>query len=196
MVLWFSERSTYHATMVNRVRSHLKRTCTQAEKEIGLVKNRITDAAGYDAKTKTYYLCEIKVNFNDLQKAVYQIHDTAFRYKPKIRGSSVIPVIAFPGRLYKELIKFDNWKSLKDICKKIGVAVWVIEQSSIRQVQRPKPKSPSAKKFYNSKTTPVVKTAVKSKTTSKSRTVVKSKYPPKAKLASAKVKAVKKKKGK
>ena len=170
MVFGFFERSTYHTTCVNRVRSHLSRVCTASDKEIGLVKHRITDAVGYDEKTKTYYLCEIKVNFNDLQKGVYQIHDTAFRFKPKNKNAQVIPVISFPNRLYKELIKFDNWKSLSDACKKVGVAVWVIEQSTIRQIQGPRPKSPSTKKLTKLKSTPKTKTSTKSRSTVKTKT--------------------------
>ncbi len=141
--LGFPERSTYHTTMVKRVNGHLRRICTASEKEIGLVYGRITDAWGYDEKTRTYYVCEIKVNFKNLQKAIYQIHNTAYcaalspgkptitlvlratlRYKPNYdKDANIIPVIAFPKGLYKELVDYDNWGNLSDACNKLGVAV-------------------------------------------------------------------------
>jgi len=196
MIFGGSERSTYHTTMVNRVNGHLRRICTSAEKEIGLVDNRITDAWGYDAKTRTYYLCEIKVNYKDLQKAVYQIHDTAFRYKPKYdREATIIPVIAFPRRLYEELVDNDNWKSFRDICNKSGVAIWSIEQSTVRQIHGPKPKLPKTKPTNKAKATAKPKPASKAKAATKfkpapkAKTVTKVKSATKAKTAT-KAKAV------
>ncbi len=50
--IWESERSTYHTTCVKRVKSHLTRICTVADKETGLISHRITDAWGYDGKKK------------------------------------------------------------------------------------------------------------------------------------------------
>ena len=186
MIFGWSERSTYHTTMVKRVNGHLRRICTVAEKEIGLVDSRITDAWGYDAKTKTYYVCEVKVNFKDLQKAVYQIHDTAFRYIPKYdKEANIIPVIAFPIGLYKELVDYDNWGSLSDACNKLGVAIWIIEQSTVRQIQGPKPKSPKSKPIAKSKITtkskptPKAKTATKPKPTAKAKAALKAKSPAK-----------------
>jgi hypothetical protein len=136
-----SERSTYHTTCVRRVDHYLKKKCSGvAHSERKLVAERITDASGYDKKRKTWYLCEIKVNFTDFQKALYQIHDTAYRF-PKNpfyhKGDAVVPVIALPSRLAKELVVHNIWDSLRDICRKMGVAIWVIEQSTIREVMGP-----------------------------------------------------------
>jgi len=177
MIFGWPERSTYHTTMVNRVNAHLRRICTAAEKEMGLVYGRITDAWGYDGKTRTYYVCEIKVNFKDLQKAIYQIHDTAFRYKPRYdKDANIIPVIAFPKGLYKELVDYENWGSLSDACNKLGVAIWVIEQSAVRQVQGPKPTrkpktvtkpKPATRAKTKTKSTIKPKSALKVKTTTK-----------------------------
>ena len=175
MIFGYPERSTYHTTMVKRVNGYLRRICTAAEKEMGLVYGRITDAWGYDGKTRTYYVCEIKVNFKDLQKAVYQIHDTAFRYKPKYdKDANIIPVIAFPKGLYKELVDYDNWGSLSDACNKLGVAIWIIEQSTVRQIQGPKTKSPKSKPVVKAKTT------TKSRPIAKANTTLKAKSPTKA----------------
>ncbi len=181
MIFGWPERSTYHTTMVKRVNAHLRRICTASEKETGLVYGRITDAWGYDGKTRTYYVCEIKVNFNDLQKAVYQIHDTAFRYKPKYdKDANILPVIAFPKRLYDELVDHENWGSLSDACNKLGVAIWIIEQSTVRQVQGSKPKSPKSKPIAKAKTAtkskPIAKAkATKAKPIAKAKTTTKSK---------------------
>lgn len=133
----FSERSTYHTTCVHRVNAYLKRSCTIADFERKLVDNRITDALGIieKGKSKTWFLCEIKVNYSDLQKAPNQIHDTAFRFKERHREDTIVPVIAFPARLQKELVDFNNWNSFRDICKKLDVAIWVIEQSTVREFQ-------------------------------------------------------------
>lgn len=159
MILWPSERSTYHATCVKKVYRYLKNKCGEADFERKLVADRITDTFGYNKKLKTWYICEIKVNWSDLQKAAYQIHDTAFRFRKNHRGVTVVPVIAFPKRLYKELIKFDNWGSFCDICTTMSVAVWVIEQSTIREVVYPKINKPV--KTTKSKAT----TTAKKKTT-------------------------------
>jgi len=175
MMSGYPERSTYHTTMVKRVNGHLGRICTGAEKEMGLVYGRITDAWGYDGKTRTYYICEIKVNFKDLQKAVYQIYDTAFRYKPKYdKDAKIIPVIAFPERLYEELVGYDNWGSLSDACNKLGIAIWIIEQSTVRQVQGPKIKSPKSKPIAKAKS------ATKSRPIAKAKATLKAKSPTKA----------------
>ena len=180
----YPERSTYHATCVNRVKSHLKRICTKADKEQGLVPNRITDAWGYDKKIKTWYLCEIKVNLNDLHKAVTQIHDTVHRFKLKKSNDQVIPVIAIPNALYIDLKKYelDKWKSFCSLCKTVGVAIWIIEQSNIRQIQGPKPKSPSK-----------IKTGTKKKATTKHKPTTKAKASTKRKTISNAKKSVKRK---
>ncbi len=161
--LFRSERSTYHKTMVRKVHAYLKKNYSVADFERSLVTDRITDAFAYDNKTKTWYLCEIKVNWGDLQKALYQIHDTVFRFKRTHKSSIVIPVIAFPARLQRELVKSDNWGSFRDSCKNNGVAIWIIEQSFVRQLQSSniqKSKATSAKKVFT-KASAVKKTAAK-----------------------------------
>jgi hypothetical protein len=189
--LGYTERSTYHITCVNRVKSHLKRICRDAGKERGFVPGRITDAWGYDNKTKTLYFCEIKVNPGDLLKAVSQIHDTVFKYKPKDSRIKVIPVIAVPKRLYDEFSKYDlgQWKSFRSLCKTANIAIWIIEQSNIRQIQGPKPKSPSkaqtgTKKKATTKRKPTAKAkaSTKRKTTSKAKASVKHKTTAKVKI--------------
>ena len=134
---WGSERSTYHTTMVRRVHSYLKKQCTRANYEQKTVEGRQTDALSYidNGKFKTWFLCEIKVNPSDLLKAVSQIHDTAFRWRKTHIGDTVIPVIAFPARLEKKLKDTDKWDSQCDLCKKSDVAIWIIEQSTVREFQ-------------------------------------------------------------
>ena len=185
-IFGFPERSTYHTTCVNRVKSHLKRICADAGKETGFVPGRITDAWGYDKKTKTIYFCEIKVNAHDLLKAVSQLHITAFNFKPKDPENKVIAVIAIPKRLYNDLVKYDRvqWLSFRALCKKTNITIWIIEQSSIVQIQGPKPKLPKTKTRKSSlkvKTTTKRKTTTKTKTTRsrKSSTNTKSKIKPK-----------------
>ncbi|MFC1955052.1 hypothetical protein ACFLWZ_00685 [Chloroflexota bacterium] len=161
-------RNTYHKTCVNRVKSHLKGICTVADKETGLVASRITDAWGYDRNTKTWYLCEIKVNPNDLLKAVTQIHDTCYKFKPKDPEDTVIPVIVIPLRLYDHFLKVDvdQWRSFRTLCDTTHIAIWIIEQSVIPQIQGPKPKAAA-----KPKATAKPKAATKVKTTTKAKTV-------------------------
>jgi hypothetical protein len=144
---WPNERSTYHGTCVNRVKSHLKRICTDAGKERGFVPGRITDAYGYDKLTNTLYFCEIKVNPNDLLKAITQLHITSSNFKPKNPHTKIIPVIAIPKKLALEISKNKplDWKSFKALCKTSHTAIWIIEQSSVRQLQGPKPNVPKTK---------------------------------------------------
>jgi len=153
--LGWSERSKAHAYCVNRVKSHLKRTCTMADKEMGLVPSRITDAWGYNKEKKTWFLCEIKVNVDDLHKAVTQIHDTCYRFKPKNRDDKVIPVIAIPNKLYIEMQRHDlsRWTSFRSLCQQMNIALWIVEQSNIRQIQGPKPTMPKPKATTKPKTT-------------------------------------------
>jgi len=191
MIFGYAERSTYHTTMVNKVNAYLKRNCSISEKELGLVSGRITDACGYDEKTNTYFICEVKVDFSDLQKAPYQIHETAFKYKPKKIGAKKIPIIAIPKALYLGLINNDKWESLSDACAKLGVAFWVIEQSTVRQIQGPKPTSPKKPKAVRAKTSTTNKkkstrnhkTVTKSRALKKPKTSSKSKSGAKSKLA-------------
>ena len=140
-----AERSTYHKTCVKKVYRYLKNKCDEADYERKLVADRITDALGCNTKSRTWYLCEIKVNWNDAQKGVTQTHDTAFRFKKTHRGYTIVPVLAIPSRLQKELVKFDNWDSLCDQCKNSGIAIWVIEQAGVREITKPKTKIVKAK---------------------------------------------------
>jgi len=187
MINWgWSERSTYHATCVNRVKSHLKRICTEAGKETGFVPGRITDAWGYDRATKTIYFCEIKVNPKDLLKAVSQIHDTFFKFKPKDPENKVIPVIALPKRLYDELVKYDvgQWKSFRSLCKTAKIAIWIIEQSTIQQIQGPTPKvKTKTKTSLKAKASSKPKTTTKAVKKTKTKMTVKSKVSVKPKTA-------------
>jgi hypothetical protein len=191
-IFGFPERSTYHTTCVNRVKSHLKRICAQAGKEMGFVPGRITDAWGYDKKTNTIYFCEIKVNPGDLLKAVSQIHDTVFRFKPKDAKSKVIPVIAVPKRLYNDMAKYEAGQlaSFRSLCKTQSIAIWIIEQSNIRQIQGPKPKSPlkvkaKAKLATTAKSrTSKPRSRAKVKATIKRKTTAKAKTSPKSKASS------------
>ncbi len=164
---WPTERSTYHGTMVNRVKSHLKRTCDIAGKEHGFVSGRITDAYGYDKVTKTIYFCEVKVNPTDLLKSVFQIQDTVFRYVRKDPQITVIPVIAVPKRLFDDWGKYnhDKWVSFKNLCKTNKIALWIIEQSDIKQIQGPKSKPLKAKTKKTTKNNSNTKTKNKRKTT-------------------------------
>jgi hypothetical protein len=132
---WPSERSKYHENCVRKVFRYLKKKCDEADYERSLVPGHITDAYGHDTKSKTWYICEIKVNWGDLQKAPHQIYETAFLFKKKHRGDTVIPVIALPSRLQKELVKYNNWVSLCSHCKATGVAIWAIESASVRQIK-------------------------------------------------------------
>jgi phosphate starvation-inducible protein PhoH len=193
---WPAERSTYHATNVKRVKSYLKRICVEAGEEKGFVPGRITDAWGYDKITKTIYFCEVKVNPNDLLKAVSQIHDTVFKFKPKDPKNKVIPVIAIPKRLYNDLVKYDvgQWRSFRSLCKTTNIAVWIIEQSNIVQIQGPKPKSPKTK---TRKSSLKVKATTKRKITTKTKAAKGRKSSTNAKSKTktiAKAKATKKRK--
>ena len=163
---WPSERSTYHTTMVRRVKSHLKRICVEAGEEKKFAPGRRTDAWGYDKITKTRYFCEVKVGPRDLLSAVSELHVTAYNFKPKNPKYIVIAVIAIPKRLFDDLAKFDpgHWRSFRALCKTNNIAIWIIEQSNIKQIQGPKPKKP---KTNTRKSTVKVKTTTKRKVISK-----------------------------
>jgi hypothetical protein len=212
---WGSERSTDHARNVSRVKNYLKTFCIKADKETGLVSSRITDAWGYNKKLRTWYICEIKVNLNDLHKAVTQIHDTIHRFKPKNHPLAIIPVVAIPNRLYMELKKYETekWESFCSLCRTVDVAIWVIMQSSIKQIQGPKPQKPKTtarksttkakitrkrKATSKPKATKTRKSSAKTKSKAKSKpiakvnTVKKRKPTTKKKIAKTKRKSVKK----
>jgi len=141
-----------------------------ADNERKLVDDRITDAVGHDVKRKTWYLCEIKVNWPDFQKSLYQIYDTAFRFPRNPlynKSDTIVPVIAFPSQLQKELEEYDNWDSLRDACRKLGIAIWVVEQSGVREeITSPKAKVVKTKSVV----TKIVKTKRPKTKTTKTKT--------------------------
>jgi len=209
---WGLERSTRHATFVRRVRKYLEKKCGKADYELELVTGYRTDAFGYNRKSKIWYLCEIKVDPSDLKKAPQQILDTKFHF-PKTphyhKGDTIVPVIAIPARLATYLVKYDEWDSLRNTCKMVKAALWVIEQSTVREVVSPgakksvKPKS-ARTSASKGKTTLTKKTASKTraaktsrKTTARAKTtkfkkrVVKSSKTKKLKTQSAKRKTSK-----
>ncbi len=168
---WYSERSTYHTTMVHRVHAHLKRMCSEADYERSLISNRITDAFGYDKKNRTWYLCEVKVNPSDLMKSVVQIHDTAFRFKSKQPNDKILPVVCIPAKLHRHLIKTEEWGSFRSLCNNQNISIWVIEQSSVSKVLSPKVKKGKAtSRKQTAKTTTAKKATAKSTTAKKVKT--------------------------
>jgi hypothetical protein len=169
MLFGYPERSTYHTTCVSRVKTHLKKFCTQGGVEKKFVEGRRIDAWGYDKKTKTLYFCEIKVDPKDLTKAITQIHGSFFNFKPTDPENKVIPVIAIPKKLAEYLFKHEtgNWRSFRALCKTTKIAIWIIEQSNIVQIQGPKPKALKAKTKITTKTTTKRKATIKSKSTTK-----------------------------
>jgi hypothetical protein len=184
-LFWPSERSTYHKTCVRRVNSYLKQKCDEADYERELVTGYKTDAFGYNRKSKIWYLCEIKVDPNDLKKAPQQILDTKFHF-PKTQhyhiGDTIVPVIAIPAKLANHLVKLNEWDSLRNTCKMVKAAVWVIEQSTVREVISPKIKAVKTKsprtKTIKKKTTGTKKAmlrsgAVKTTKLKKTKTVTK-----------------------
>lgn len=157
-------RSTYHTTCVRRVNQYLKRKCSKGGYEKGLVSGYRTDAFGYDSKFKTWYLCEIKVDPSDLKKAPQQILDTKFHF-PKSQyfhiGDKIVPVIAIPARLAKFQVKTNEWDSLRNTCKQLNIAIWVIEQSTVREVMGPKIKKVAKASTSKKKTARTKKSASK-----------------------------------
>jgi hypothetical protein len=171
---FYSERSTYHRTIVHRVYAQLKRSGFSADFERSLVPGRVTDTFGYSVKKKTWYLCEIKVNWTDLQKAITQIHEQVYNFKRSRlymdKEGSIVPVIAIPNSLYSYLMKYYafQWGSYCSLCKTNNIALWVVEQSTIRQIQGPKPKpSTKVKAATKARTLTKAKSATKPKTTRK-----------------------------
>lgn len=166
--LYWGEKSTYHNTIVHRVYAQLKRNGCTADFERSLVPNRVTDTFGYNKSKNTWYLCEIKVNWSDLQKAVTQIHETVYNFKRSPlylkKEAKIVPVIAIPNSLYSELVKYydHQWGSFCSLCKTNNIALWVVEQSTIRQII--KDTKPSATKL---KSVPLSKVAAKFKPSAK-----------------------------
>jgi len=160
--LYGKSRSTYHNTIVHKVFAYLKRNGCTADFERRLVNQRITDAFGYSKRTKTWYICEIKVDGSDLYKAVAQIHDTVnrFQHSPlyQSKGGTIVPVIAIPKRLYDGSLKYstEKWGSFCSLCRTTNIALWIVEQSTVRQIQGPKVKSTTKEKSV-AKAKPVTK---------------------------------------
>ncbi len=135
---WGPERKTWyfdHDACVRKVYRYLKQKCTEANYERELVEDRRTDAFGYDKNTKTWYVCEIKVDPTDLLKAPFQIMDTAFRFKKKKRFHNVTPVIAIPAPLHRKIQRSDIWRSLSAQCRQNNTELWIIESGTVKELQ-------------------------------------------------------------
>jgi hypothetical protein len=207
---WSEPRSTYHTTCVSRVKTYLKKKCGEAhaDSERALISGYRLDAFGHDRRSRTWYLCEIKVNPSDLKKATQQIQDYKFHF-PKTKyyhsGDVIVTVIAVPAKLAKYLIKTNEWDSFKNTCKILNVSIWVIEQSTIQEVTGNKTKKAVKTKSVKAPTTRkkitrTKKTSAKNRVTT-SRKVRKTKTskkmtakPKKAKLSKRPIKSVKVKK--
>lgn len=196
---WGPERKTWyfdHDACVRKVYRYLKQKCTEANYERELVKDRRTDAFGYDKNTKTWYVCEIKVDPTDLLKAPFQIMDTAFRFKKKKRFHNVTPVIAIPAPLHRKIQRSDIWRSLSAQCRQNNTELWIIESGAVKELQTTgivvgKPKvvkakttrvKPSKRKATTGKRIKVTKkTTVKAKPTKRKTTTGKRTKPTVAK---------------
>ncbi len=180
------ERKTWyfdHDACVRKVYRYLKSKSMEADQEKELVPGLRTDAFAYDEKTRTRYICEIKVAWSDLQKSPSQVMNTVRPLRKRKKGDTVVHVIAFPFSLQKELRKDDSWNSFSATCRDLGIEIWIIDSGAIQVVQRSKIRVPQV--------TAVKASAAKSKTVrakaAKSKTVRAKAAKPKA----AKAKAVK-----
>ena len=164
-------RSTRHSTFVRRVRKYLEKKCGRAGSEEQVVHGHITDAFGFNKKSKTAYLCEVKVRRSDLRRAPNQIYETALRFRKDHRIYTTVPVIAIPVKLYRFLVDKDNWEPLYSMCGNLGIALWVIEQSAIREILSPK--IDKAVKTKGSRASTTKKKATRAKNTVSKKRVVK-----------------------
>jgi len=89
-------------------------------------------------------------------------------------GGVVAAVIAISNPLYKGLVnnEAEKWGSFCDLCKTNNIAIWVVEQSAVRQIQGPK-----------SKSTTKVKAATKPKVATRAKAAAKPKVATRAKAA-------------
>jgi hypothetical protein len=164
--------------------------CTSVDHEIGLVPYRRTDVYGYDSKNKVLYLCEIKVQRTDLPKVFEELPDQERRVKktPEYIQAGVlkvIPVLAVSNNLYQEVSKHypDEWKSTRSTCKKLGMSIWVVEQSRIQYLQGIDPTNVNTKAVTKSKPAAKIKTATKAKATGRTYSATKTKNAGKTKTA-------------
>lgn len=140
------------------------------------------------------YLCEIKVQHKDLPKSVEQVMDALRRVKDtpkyiKLGKVATVPVIAISNRLYQEETGYylGKWEGFCDLCKKLGIAIWVVEQSNIRYLQGPNPiilkakATTKVKATTKAKATARPKAATKAKATTKATATVRPKAATKAK---------------
>jgi len=142
------ERKTWyfdHDLCVRKVYRYLKSKDMNAGQEKELVPGLRTDAFAYDEKTRIRYICEIKVAWSDLPKSPSQVMDTVRPLRKRKKGDIVVPVIAFPLPLQKELRKDDRWNSFSATCRELGIEIWIIDSGAIRVVQRSKIRVPQAK---------------------------------------------------
>jgi len=124
-----------HDACVGKVWRYLGRKYTKADYEQGIVYGRITDAYGYNDKTKQWCVCEVKVEWPDVQQGPIQIFDTAFNLQKKHKECTVVPVLAIPDALERRLRRWRNWDGLLHGCNKLGVEIWGIESGAIRRAQ-------------------------------------------------------------
>lgn len=170
--VWYKD----HDKCVGKVYRYLKKKCTTADYERKIAGDlRTTDAYGYDEKTKTWYICEIKVRWDDVQKGPMQIKDTMVLLKNKNKGDRkhkddfIVPVLAIPDAFQRRIQKWGNWSGLLSTCNALGVELWLIESGGIRLAKGSK----SQKIKVTKSTTKAEKTTKaktkKTKTTSKIR---------------------------
>jgi len=110
--------------------------CTVVKTETKLCSTRRTDVYGFDANKNKHYVCEVKVRWTDAQKAPMQLTAPANHLLKKYRNTTVVPVLAIPVDLQRELKKNwpGNWKELTDLCRLNAISIWAIEWKGIRQI--------------------------------------------------------------
>jgi len=186
-IQWFED----HDWCVDKVCRHLKSKCgcgNYVDAEIKISPTRRVDALGFNSKANTYYVCEIKVKWTDIQKAPLQLREPTKTLKTKHPQAKVIPTLAIPDRLYDEMREYGNWDDIKGMCKDLGIQIWLIKYRGISTVlasSSPKPKTTTLKK-------PVAK-KVTAKATAKRKPAASTKKVAKKPVAKSKTSTVKKK---
>ena len=188
---WGPERKTWyfdHDACVRKVERYLRRKYGEADRERELVEDRRTDAFGYNKNTKTWYVCEIKVDPTDLLKAPFQIMDTAFRFRKKKPFHNVTPVIAIPAPLHRRIQRQDIWRSLSEQCRQNNTELWIIESGAVRELQTvgAVARKPKVEKAKVVKPKPAKAKTPKAKVTKRKTTVRKKTKVTKAKTTKAK----------
>ncbi len=115
-----------HPFCVNKVRKHLLETCDKARKEALLHPRRRTDVYGFNSKENTWYICEIKVRWADLQKFEFQLQDTCQYLAWQYPTATVLPILAIPVNLHDELITYGNWAQVESRCETGNIKIWLI----------------------------------------------------------------------